>query len=138
MATLSSDQREQFLADVRVGVVAVERPGRAPLALPIWYGYEPGGDVWIWTTRDSLKHRLISDAGMFTLTVQVQSPPYRYVSAEGDVVGIDDATRAEVTALASRYLGPEAGENYAAESSIADQVIIRMRPNRWHSMDEAA
>ena len=45
---MTLDEREQFLADVHVGVVAVERPGRAPLAVPIWYGYEPGGEVLVW------------------------------------------------------------------------------------------
>ncbi|MFC7940793.1 pyridoxamine 5'-phosphate oxidase family protein, partial [Streptomyces sp. NPDC057387] len=29
--------------------------GRAPLAVPIWYAYEPGGDLWIMTGRDSRK-----------------------------------------------------------------------------------
>ncbi|MBI5340654.1 PPOX class probable F420-dependent enzyme [Mycobacterium sp. BK558] len=135
MATMSSTEREQYLADVHVGVVAVERPGRAPLAVPIWYGYRPGGDVLLWTEADSVKHKLIRDAGRFSLTVQDEQPPYRYVSAEGDVTGIGPAEDAEVRALAVRYLGEEAGNQFTDENLTSTSVVIRMRPQRWLSTD---
>ena len=35
MAKMSNEEREHFLADLHVGVIAVERPERAPLAVPI-------------------------------------------------------------------------------------------------------
>ncbi|KMO82789.1 pyridoxamine 5'-phosphate oxidase family protein [Mycolicibacterium chlorophenolicum] len=135
MGTMSSTEREQYLADVHVGVVAVERPGRAPLAVPIWYGYRPGGDVLLWTEADSVKHKLIRDAGRFSLTVQDEQPPYRYVSAEGDVTGIGPAEDAEVRALAVRYLGEEAGNQFTDENLTSTSVVIRMRPQRWLSTD---
>ena len=34
---MTKAEREAFLADVHVGVLAVDEPGRGPLALPIWY-----------------------------------------------------------------------------------------------------
>ena len=40
-------EREAFLADVHVGVLSIAEPGRGPLAAPIWYGYEPGGEIWL-------------------------------------------------------------------------------------------
>lgn len=135
MGTMSSTEREQYLADVHVGVVAVERPGRAPLAVPIWYGYRPGGDVLLWTEADSVKHKLIRDAGRFSLTVQDEQPPYRYVSAEGDVTGIGPAEDAEVRALAVRYLGEAAGNQFTDENLTSTSVVIRMRPQRWLSTD---
>lgn len=135
MATMSSTEREQYLTDVHVGVVAVERPGRAPLAVPIWYGYQPGGDVLLWTEADSLKHKLIRDAGRFSLTVQDEQPPYRYVSAEGDVTGIGAAEDAEVRALAVRYLGEEAGNQFTDQNLTSTSLVIRMRPQRWLSTD---
>ena len=33
--SMSVAEREAFLADVHVGILAIERPGRGPLALPI-------------------------------------------------------------------------------------------------------
>lgn len=135
MAKMSSDEREQYLADVHVGVVAVERPDRAPLAVPIWYGYEPGGEVLLWTESESIKHRLIRDAGRFAITAQDEQPPYKYVTAEGDVTGIGPADEAQVRAIAVRYLGEEAGGQFTDENLTPTSVIIRMRPQRWLSTD---
>jgi PPOX class probable F420-dependent enzyme len=135
MATMTPDERERFLADVHVGVIAVERPGRAPLSVPIWYGYEPGGEVLLWTDTDSVKYRLIRDAGRFSLTVQDEQPPYRYVTVEGDVVGIDKAEDGEARPVAIRYLGEEAGNAFADQNLSPKSVVIRMRPTRWLSVD---
>lgn len=132
---MTTDQREKFLADVHVGVIAVERPGRAPLSVPIWYGYEPGGEVLLWTEESSLKHRLIKAAGRFSITPQDEAPPYRYVTAEGDVVGIDPAEEADVRAIAIRYLGDEEGNAFTDENHTQTTVVIRMRPKRWLSFD---
>ena len=55
MTKMSNDEGEQFLADLHVGVIAVERPDRAPLAVPIWYHYEPGGELSILTSEGTLK-----------------------------------------------------------------------------------
>ncbi|MCV7414927.1 pyridoxamine 5'-phosphate oxidase family protein [Mycolicibacterium litorale] len=137
MAKMTNDEREQFLADVHVGVIAVERPGRAPLAVPIWYGYQPGGEVLLWTESNSLKHKLIRDAGRFAITVQDENPPYRYVTAEGDVTAIEAAEDAQVRALAVRYLGADAGESFTDENLGPDSIVIRMRPQRWLSMSYA-
>ena len=38
-------EREAFLAEVHVAVVAIAEEGRAPLAVPVWYAYEPGGEI---------------------------------------------------------------------------------------------
>ena len=135
MAKMTSDEREQYLADVHVGVIAVERPDRAPLAVPIWYGYRPGGEVLLWTESDSVKHKLIRDAGRFAITVQDENPPYKYVTAEGDVTGIAPAEHAQVRELAVRYLGQQAGGQFAEQNLTPTSVVIRMRPQRWLSTD---
>ncbi|HAS08990.1 MAG TPA: pyridoxamine 5'-phosphate oxidase, partial [Acidimicrobiaceae bacterium] len=46
---MTVEEREQFLADVHVGVLAVERPDGPPLAVPVWYDYRPGGELWVLT-----------------------------------------------------------------------------------------
>lgn len=132
---MSKDEREKFLADVHVGVIAVERSNRAPFAVPIWYGYEPGGEVLLWTDSGTLKHRLIRDAGRFSITAQQEQPPYKYVTAEGNVTEIGPATDAEVRALAIRYLGEEAGNAFTDQNFNDTSIVIRMRPQRWLSFD---
>jgi hypothetical protein len=51
---MSAAEREEFLADVRVGVVsvAVDTAGRT-LAVPVWYSYQPGGLLTVLTDRRS-------------------------------------------------------------------------------------
>ncbi|ODR00749.1 pyridoxamine 5'-phosphate oxidase [Mycobacterium intermedium] len=132
---MSSAERETFLGAVHVGVIAVERPNRAPLAVPIWYGYQPGGEVVLWTQRGSVKEKLIRPAGRFSITVQDEQWPYRYVTAEGDVSAIEPAQDADARAIAVRYLGEAGGNEFTDQNLSADSVIIRMRPQRWLSTD---
>ena len=42
---MSEDERQAFLAGVHIGVISIEREDGPPLTVPIWYGYEPGGNV---------------------------------------------------------------------------------------------
>lgn len=46
LLAMPAGERERFLADVHVGIVAhnTSAPG-TPLASPVSYSYEPGGDV---------------------------------------------------------------------------------------------
>ena len=39
---MSRDEREAFLADLHVGILAIDEPGRGPMAMPIWYIYKDG------------------------------------------------------------------------------------------------
>ncbi len=83
----SEHERQEFLAAVHVGVISIERADGPPLTVPIWYGYEPGGLVWIITAAESLKGRLLNAARRFSLCAQTEEPPfYKYVSVEGPIV----------------------------------------------------
>lgn len=135
MPTMTSEEREAFLAELHVGVIAVERPDRAPLAVPIWYGYEPGGEVIVWTDTGSVKEKLIRAAGRFSLTAQVEQVPYRYVTVEGDVTGIEPATIEAARPIAVRYLGEAEGTAYAEQNIRSGSILIRMWPQRWLSTD---
>jgi hypothetical protein len=64
-----------------------------------------GGLLAVLTARRSRKAGAIRAVGRFGLCVQDDSPPYRYVSAEGPVVSEEEADVAERLAMARRYLG---------------------------------
>jgi PPOX class probable F420-dependent enzyme len=132
---MSQAAREAFLAGVHVGVLTVaDQPGRAPLAIPVWYGYSPGGTVSVPTGASTRKARAIASAGRFSLCAQDETPPYKYVTVEGPAV-IEPASLAERTAIARRYLGTEGGDTFIAENPAADDIMIRMTPERWYSAD---
>jgi nitroimidazol reductase NimA-like FMN-containing flavoprotein (pyridoxamine 5'-phosphate oxidase superfamily) len=137
---MTRDEREAFLADVRVGIFSVAEEGRGPLTAPIWYAYTPGGEVQIVTERHSRKMRLLEKGRRFSLCAQDESPPYRYVSVEGPIVAIEpsDVERDE-RPLAHRYLGRDKGDHYI-ESANSDRepdqmLLVRMRPERWLTVD---
>ncbi|MEV7511859.1 pyridoxamine 5'-phosphate oxidase family protein [Streptomyces sp. NPDC091201] len=137
---LSRTEREQFLAEPHVAALAVDaraEGGRAPLSVPIWYQYAPGGDLWIMTGRDSRKAELIRAAGRFTLMVDRLEPTIRYVSVEGQVVSTVPAKREQLVELAGRYLPAEKVEGYVdfAWKEHGEQLVIHMRPQRWVSSD---
>ncbi|MDT0487409.1 MULTISPECIES: pyridoxamine 5'-phosphate oxidase family protein [Streptomyces] len=135
---LTREQREQFLAEPHIAALAVDAgEGRAPLALPIWYQYTPGGDIWIMTGRDSRKHELIRAAGRFSLLVERIEPTIRYVSVEGPVVDTRPGTVEDLREISARYLPAEKVDGYVefASKNHGEQVIIRIRPERWVTSD---
>ncbi|MBT3154746.1 pyridoxamine 5'-phosphate oxidase family protein [Streptomyces sp. CHD11] len=135
---LTREEREQFLAEPHVAALAVAaEDGRAPLTVPIWYQYAPGGDLWIITGLDSRKNRLISAAGRFSLLVDRVEPTIRYVSVEGPVLDTTAATIERLREISARYLPADKVEGYVdfAWKNHGEQVIVRMRPERWVSSD---
>lgn len=137
--TMSAAEREAFLAGTHVGILSVaDEAGRAPLALPVWYTYEPGGEITFITGRDSRKMALIRAAGRVSLVVQQAAPPYyQYVSVEGPVVGFEAPSFEDRRELAVRYLGVENGTKYLESTNdIADTMVLtRVRPERWYTRD---
>jgi len=137
---MTESERQEFLAGLHVGVLAIERPDGPPLAVPVWYSYEPGGDVEVLTSASSIKGRLAAAAGRASLCAQQEELPYKYVSVEGalEIVELDaEASSAAVVPMAIRYLGEEMGRGYAATSVGPDDILIRLRPERWYTVDYA-
>jgi nitroimidazol reductase NimA-like FMN-containing flavoprotein (pyridoxamine 5'-phosphate oxidase superfamily) len=138
--TMKKQEREAFLADVHVGVISIPEPGRGPLTVPVWYSYEPGGDLRVVTGRTSRKGRLMAQSDRLSLCAQTETAPYKYVSVEGPIVAIEDANvERDLRPLARRYLGPHMGDAYVerTRSEHADNVLVRMRPERWLTVDFA-
>ena len=126
-------EREAFLTDVHVGILAIDEPGRGPLALPVWYQFEDGKIV-IGMGGTSLKARLLGTAGRATLTVQTEAPPYQYVSVEGPVT--ISAMQRDDLSMATRYLGPKMGAWYAENNpSTEEAVVVTITPENWRTMD---
>jgi PPOX class probable F420-dependent enzyme len=134
--TMKKPDREAFLADVHVGVITVARDGAAPLAAPVWYSYEPGGDVVFVCESASEKIKLIEATGQASLCVQSEAMPYKYVTVEGPAVvgGIDNDVE---RSLAYRYLGPEIGDIYLGATAGSVSRVVRLSPTRWRTVDYA-
>ncbi|MBQ1089002.1 pyridoxamine 5'-phosphate oxidase family protein [Streptomyces sp. B93] len=135
---LTREERELFLAEPHIAAFSVDAgPGRAPLTVPIWYQYAPGGDPWVLTGLDSRKNQLVSAAGRFSLMVDRTEPTIRYVSVEGPVVDTVPATRELLREISARYLPAEKVDDYVDFSwkNHGEMVVLHMRPEHWVSSD---
>jgi nitroimidazol reductase NimA-like FMN-containing flavoprotein (pyridoxamine 5'-phosphate oxidase superfamily) len=131
--SMSRADAEAFLADVHVGVFAIDHPGHGPLALPIWYLFEDG-EVVFFTDSATLKARLIQPGSRATLTAQNEAPPYKYVSVEGPV-RVEPRTE-QRPEMAIRYLGEQGGAAYSAAQPIGPtSIVVRIAPERWRTAD---
>jgi hypothetical protein len=130
--SMTKAEREAFLAEVHVGVLAVDEPGRGPLNLPIWYLVD-GDEIVMSIGAGSVKDRLLQASGRATMTIQTEDPPYKYASMEGPVtIGSATVDRLE---LASRYLGPELAAWYVENTAEEQVVDLRLRPEHWRTHD---
>ena len=132
---MTKEEKQDFLAGLHVGVLSLSDNPKGPLTVPIWYDYEPGGELWFITGPNSLKGKLLKVGERLSLMAQSEEPPYKYVSIEGPVVSIDEATNNDLLTMAIRYLGKDGGEQYAKNSESGGGVIVRVKPERWLSVD---
>ncbi len=137
---MSRAEREAFLAEPRVAILALSDKRRGPLAVPIWYVYEPGGEIWFLTPKTSAKGVLLKPEKRISLCVQSEERPYKYVSVEGPITAIATATTDDhLLPLAQRYQGEEAGRAYAEDKREAlangSRMLVHMAPERWLTVD---
>ena len=91
------------------------------------------------SARGSRKGQLLERAGRFSLCAQTETPPYKYVSVEGPIIAIEVADlERDRRPRARRYAGAERGDWYIESTrDIVGNVLIRMRPERWLTVDYA-
>lgn len=137
---MSDDERQAFLAETRVGILSIAQEGRGPLAVPVWYNYVPGGEVCIWTGKDTLKYSLLLKVKRISFCVQDPTPPYyKYVSVEGPFSIKPVDPERDIHPMAVRYYGPVHGERYYADikdrGGWVDDVLVCIAIERWLTVD---
>ncbi len=140
---MTEKERQAFVDEAHVAVLSVAGDdGRPPLSVPVWYHYEPGGNIAFFTGtqgRRARKIALIERAGMVSLCVQREELPHRYATIEGTVVGTDRPPAAEqMLPIARRYLPEEAAQGFIAlerNRPGTELVLYTVRPDRWLTAD---
>jgi nitroimidazol reductase NimA-like FMN-containing flavoprotein (pyridoxamine 5'-phosphate oxidase superfamily) len=139
---LTEQEREAFLAERHVAVLSLPSDNeRPPLAFPVWYGYQPGGEITYYTHRSepkSRKLRLLHESSVVSLCVQREELPYKYVTVEGTVNAENESPTAEqMLAIVRRYL-PEDDARAFLDSEMESEatlVLFTIRPDRWAGLD---
>jgi uncharacterized protein len=139
---LTAAERDAFLAEPHVAVLAIPRGDRPPHTTPVWYHHQLGGNVTFFTGTQGHKSRkadLIEQAGVVSLCVQRETFPYAYVTIEGAIVQIDRPPTAEqALAIVRRYLPEEQAQGFVAaelNNPSGEFVLYSVRPDHWHSLD---
>jgi PPOX class probable F420-dependent enzyme len=121
------DDRDAFLRQANIAVLAtVDAQGR-PHAAPVWYFYE-GGVFTISTDRHSRKHKNLVANPNVCLTIDKRDLPYFAVMAHGRVELGPMFSPEERLRLAVRYLGEERGRRYVEHTKSEDSITVRLRP----------
>lgn len=121
--------RDDFLKEPNVAVLAtVSRRGR-PHAAPVWYLYQDGALI-VSTGRGSQKHRNVEAHPDVTLVVDRRTLPYYAVMAQGRAEIGPPLTPQQRLRLAVRYLGESLGQRYVERTSGEDSITIRLRPTK--------
>ena len=136
MAEMTTSERDDFLSEVRVGVLAIERDDKGPLCAPVWYRYSSQVGFEIAMAYASAKSILLRRHGAAIICIQDEQLPYRYVTAEGEASvelltpeGRDDLLRD----IAIRYLGEDLGNQYADAFPGHEEAKVTITPRRWRT-----
>ncbi|MFN8540034.1 MAG: pyridoxamine 5'-phosphate oxidase family protein, partial [Thermomicrobiales bacterium] len=110
MAAMTAAQRDAFLAEARIGVLATLGTDGAPLAIPIWYEWD-GELARMFTDIASPKVARLRRDGRVCLTVaEPTGVPEAWVALEG-IATIEEGTGfALAQRLAPRYYPPAQAE----------------------------
>ena len=131
---MTIEERQTFLAALHVGIVSIPIKNQAPLTVPIWYDYSPGGKLWMLTDAESKKGKALLECERISLCAQSESLPYRYVSVEGNF-DITESNKDVSLKMAVRYLGEEAGKQYSENSGGEQSVLVSFTPDKWLTVD---
>jgi nitroimidazol reductase NimA-like FMN-containing flavoprotein (pyridoxamine 5'-phosphate oxidase superfamily) len=137
---MTPEERQAFLAETRVGIISIPEEGRGPLTVPVWFSYQPGADVCVWTKTSSYKGQLLLKAQRISFCVQEPTPPfYKYVSIEGPFTFRPVDLERDIHPMALRYYGTENGEIYFAEicqsEAWKNTILVCIHPERWLARD---
>ncbi len=119
--------RETFLSEPNVAILATTGPGKRAHAVPVWYLYEKGRFIMS-AGASSQKVRNIERQGEASLVVDRRQVPYYAVMVRGTAeIGPPISDELSLR-LAVRYLGDEMGRAYVARQTGNDSVAIYLQP----------
>jgi len=135
MAQMAVAEREAFLREARIGVLATLDAHGGPVAIPIWYAWD-GAQARMFTSIRSPKLARLRRDGRVCLTVaEPVGVPEAWVAIEG-VATIEEGTGfALAQRLAPRYYPTEQAERTLTdwERVAQDWATIVIEPRRIRS-----
>ena len=131
---LTPDDLGDLLELRHLGVLATYRRDGTVLLSPVWHEWRDNGFNVVTGPRDVKAGHLRRDSRA-SIVVCEDGPPYRGMELRaGARLSLPD-DRSILRRIATRYLGPEAGERYA--ETAGDDLLIRLEPGELRAWDFA-
>jgi PPOX class probable F420-dependent enzyme len=137
---MTRDQAYEFLAEgTRTGKLATTRADGRPHVAPIWFVID-GDDLLFNTNSQTLKGKALLRDPRAALTVDLEEPPFAFVTVEGTVtIETDPAAMLPYSiAMARRYMGEERAEEYGRRNAVEGELLIRLHPTHIVGLDDIA
>ncbi len=137
MTSMTTSQRERFLADTRLGILCTIAHDGSPRAVPVWFEWN-GTTATMFTEALSPKiARLRHDPGASLLVTNAVGETEQWVSLDGEVEVHREGALELAERLAQRYWDVNTPKNAATLESwrqAADQfVVLELKPERIRS-----
>jgi PPOX class probable F420-dependent enzyme len=129
MTIMLSDAARRIIDDVNPAVLATINPDGSPQTSVVWIGRD-GDEVLISTAAGRRKDKNLRRDPRVSLSVFDRNDPERYVEIRGTATVTEDAGRALAVALAEKYEGPGAGQEYLDLPPEVVRVVVRLTPRR--------
>jgi PPOX class probable F420-dependent enzyme len=117
-----------------VAVLATYRRDGTVLLSPVWHEWRDNGFNVVTGLRNVKAAHLRRDPRA-SIVVCDDGPPYRGLELRASARLSTPEDRSIVRRIATRYLGPEAGEGYA--ETAGDDLLIRLEPGEVRAWDFA-
>jgi PPOX class probable F420-dependent enzyme len=137
MTQMSEAEAYAFLAvGRRTGKVATVRVDGRPHVVPVWFVID-GRDLVFMTGATTVKGRSLARDPRLALTVDLEEPPYAFVTVEGTATISEDLeTMLPLSiAIGRRYMGDERGEEFGRRNAVAGELLIRVTPTKIIAVD---
>jgi PPOX class probable F420-dependent enzyme len=135
---LTTDDLGDLLGLPLLAVLATHWRDGTTLLSPVWHEWRDNGFNVVTGARDVKAGHLRRDPRA-SIVVCDDSPPYRGLELRASARLSMLENRSVVRRIATRYLGPEAGERYTETSG--DDLLIRLEPGDlrvWDFADDFA
>ena len=104
-----------FLQEVHIAILSINRNNHSPHSTPVWYTYEPDDTIWFMASPGTKKSKLMSVGTQVSLVAQTEHDPYKYVTVEGHIIDISEGNvEQDLRPISRRYLGERGGDEYVA------------------------
>jgi PPOX class probable F420-dependent enzyme len=117
---------QDFLDELRVGILATINSDGTPLLTPIWHARD-GDELWFVIEPESPKARNIRRDPRVTYAVMDETGN-TYLTVRGSGRLESGEAGAKPREMAMRYLGAEAGNQFAEKDFIRSEIVCRVSP----------